>query len=320
MNKTEFLDELRKNVRMLEDSEQEDIISEYSQHIDMKVEGGMSEAEAIADFGPIDELIAETLAAYHVKVPEKDPVSESASFAAGGKQMADAAMGATKKGYSKVKGVFVGAVDATKRKADAAAQARNERKEVKLANGESGSVSSAQTSGVNADGERGFAGQAGQTSAIGQVGRVAGGAASAVARGGSNLWGACIGFCKTCLRWFWNACVACFALCCLVGAVGAVFAFGMSVVLLIQGYPLIGATIGLAGGTVSLVCLTLLALRLIWRKVEVVAGQRPDEVVASGPSAPGIIVPAGATPASGLIAPAGTTNPLPSFGNANEVM
>ena len=35
MNKTEFLNELEKRIRVLEKNEIKDILSEYSQHIDM---------------------------------------------------------------------------------------------------------------------------------------------------------------------------------------------------------------------------------------------------------------------------------------------
>lgn len=51
---------------MLEEREQQDILDEYAQHIDMKIQNGMSEEEAIRDFGPVKELAAEILEAYHV--------------------------------------------------------------------------------------------------------------------------------------------------------------------------------------------------------------------------------------------------------------
>ena len=51
---------------MLEEREQQDILDEYAQHIDMKIQNGMSEEEAIGDFGPVKELAAEILEAYHV--------------------------------------------------------------------------------------------------------------------------------------------------------------------------------------------------------------------------------------------------------------
>ena len=44
-----------------------DIMEEYEQHIDMKVQRGLTEEEAIADFGNVKELTAEILEAYHVR-------------------------------------------------------------------------------------------------------------------------------------------------------------------------------------------------------------------------------------------------------------
>ena len=67
MDKATFLVQLQKNIGMLDDDEQKDIIDEYSQHIDMKVSGGMTEAEAIEDFGDFNEFVREVLNAYHVK-------------------------------------------------------------------------------------------------------------------------------------------------------------------------------------------------------------------------------------------------------------
>ena len=67
MNKEIFLEELRRCLQILEDQEQEDILEEYAQHIDIKVQKGQSEEEAIRDFGSVKELAAEILEAYHVK-------------------------------------------------------------------------------------------------------------------------------------------------------------------------------------------------------------------------------------------------------------
>lgn len=65
-NKEKFLNELREYLSVLEEQEQEDILAEYAQHIDMKMQKGLSEEEAIRDFGSVQELAAEILAAYHV--------------------------------------------------------------------------------------------------------------------------------------------------------------------------------------------------------------------------------------------------------------
>ena len=77
MNKETFLKELREYLKILEDREQEDILAEYAQHIDMKMQKGLSEEEAIRDFGPMEELAAEILEAYHVK-PEFSKKSDPA--------------------------------------------------------------------------------------------------------------------------------------------------------------------------------------------------------------------------------------------------
>ena len=67
MKKEEFITKLRKNLSILEEKEIQDIVEEYEQHIDMKMKGGLSEEAAIQDFGDLKELTAGILEAYHVK-------------------------------------------------------------------------------------------------------------------------------------------------------------------------------------------------------------------------------------------------------------
>ena len=59
MNKQEFLNELQSRIRILEEAEQQDILAEYAQHIDLRTAGGLSEEEAIRDFGNPEELAAD---------------------------------------------------------------------------------------------------------------------------------------------------------------------------------------------------------------------------------------------------------------------
>lgn len=66
MNKEGFLKKLREHLRVLDEKEQQDIIDEYAQHIDLKMKSGLSEEEAIRDFGNVEELAGEILEAYHV--------------------------------------------------------------------------------------------------------------------------------------------------------------------------------------------------------------------------------------------------------------
>ena len=65
MDKKTFISELEQALSVLQEEELRDIMEEYEQHIDMKVQRGLTEEEAIADFGNLKELTAEILEAYH---------------------------------------------------------------------------------------------------------------------------------------------------------------------------------------------------------------------------------------------------------------
>ena len=54
-NKESFLKELQNGLAVLAESEQQDILAEYAQHIDMRIAGGLTEEEAIQDFGDIHQ-------------------------------------------------------------------------------------------------------------------------------------------------------------------------------------------------------------------------------------------------------------------------
>lgn len=66
MTKNEFFKYLDKRLSVLNEKEREDIKSEYSQHIDMKIQSGKSEEEAIKDFGDIENFVDDILSAYNV--------------------------------------------------------------------------------------------------------------------------------------------------------------------------------------------------------------------------------------------------------------
>ncbi|MEF9920514.1 MAG: DUF1700 domain-containing protein [Erysipelotrichaceae bacterium] len=66
MKKDEFLKILNHRLQVIDEKERKDIIDEYENHIDMRIHEGKSEEEAIADFGDIDELIDDILAAYKI--------------------------------------------------------------------------------------------------------------------------------------------------------------------------------------------------------------------------------------------------------------
>ena len=66
MTKKQFLSELERRLNILNDEEKQDIINEYKDIIEEKVRNGKTVAEAIGDFGDIDELTNEILKAYKI--------------------------------------------------------------------------------------------------------------------------------------------------------------------------------------------------------------------------------------------------------------
>ncbi len=66
MNKLKFEAYLRSELSILQNDEIDEIVSEYLQHIDMKVLEGVSEEEAIADFGDLNDLVDDLLSAYKI--------------------------------------------------------------------------------------------------------------------------------------------------------------------------------------------------------------------------------------------------------------
>lgn len=66
MSKDKFLEELEQKLRVLNEQERKDVLEEYAQHIDLKIENGLSEEDAVSDFGSPEALAAELLDAYHI--------------------------------------------------------------------------------------------------------------------------------------------------------------------------------------------------------------------------------------------------------------
>lgn len=66
MNKEKFFKFLTERIQVLEEKEKQDILNEYALHIDMKMAEGLTEEEAIQDFGDLQELVENILEAYHV--------------------------------------------------------------------------------------------------------------------------------------------------------------------------------------------------------------------------------------------------------------
>lgn len=66
MNKEKFLTELGKRLSILNEKEKQDIINEYKDTIEEKIKHGQKEADAVKDFGDMDELVDEILSAYKI--------------------------------------------------------------------------------------------------------------------------------------------------------------------------------------------------------------------------------------------------------------
>lgn len=257
MKKTEFLSELKKHISLLEDDEQQDIIDEYSQHIDNKVSKGMTEDEAIEDFGPFDQLMEELLGAYHVKASavEKSSNLNAGSLVDGSKRAAEKAMNATKKGCSKLKRCWEELDGLANAKALAKGNAPEGEGEKPPAGSEPEQTSRAKA-------------------ALGKAARTVKEAGNAAVQGGTSLGGSAFALTKTFIRWCWNFCVVCMVagtVCC---ALGSLFCLGLCLVLLLQGYPLAGVSLAALGTSVALVCLSVLCVQLILIKKKPESGSR----------------------------------------------
>ena len=78
MLKKEFLDILGQKLSLVNDKEKEDILLEYGTYIDDKVASGVSEEEAVAGFGDVDQLAKDILSAYKINTDSMDPFSNKA--------------------------------------------------------------------------------------------------------------------------------------------------------------------------------------------------------------------------------------------------
>lgn len=269
MDKMTFLVELQRSIAMLDDAEQKDIVDEYAQHIDMKVSGGMTEAEAIADFGDFDDLVREVLGAYHVKAPadqpEAKPAEGSASLgaaspgaaalgAAAVREAAAQASAAAKRGTRKMSGLVKGVADGFAGKAQPTGGAKPGGSATRPGGDAAAGAASPSAAGVP-EGE-GVARADGRASA----------AAFSASRRASGLLGKLWTFARSCARWLWNILVALVAFSILLTALCFVFVAGMGTVLLAQGYPMLGVSIGSAGAAAALAALAYLATKAIVRK------------------------------------------------------
>ena len=325
MNKKEFLAALKRALAVLDETELQDIIDEYEQHIDMKTANGLSEEEAIADFGDFKELTAELLEAYHVRADYAEMNGPKEGQAAGAK---DTAGGNGVSGRSGWKERLHRSKPAGSKEEEAgkdlAAGPKGTLTGVwhRLCRGVKTAVSRiwkiTKASGVWLwkaflrcwhqicrpfvwlAGLLGFgAGAAsdGRTVPDGTEepaltkekggGRVMGRRSiwAVMGAGIAAFCRGCAEACVWCIRMMWNA--FCIGTSVVVGIMGVcfLFAFGMLVILVIGGYPLGGAVIGVLGVTVSLFAAAGFVMTLLWRKKRLVPAIAPADA-AGTPAAP----------------------------------
>lgn len=241
MDKKEFLSGLERSLSVLQEDELRDIISEYEQHIDMKVEKGLTEEEAIADFGSFEELTGELLEAYHVRAARKD-------FSMGAKLKAAA------RGFlSKVRWLFgqcLRPFSWIKKRWEM--QQRGEERIQKRREG------------------RKMAGEAGIS-----VRRIAG----TIGRGMKSLIGFSIDVILWGIRLAWNGCWFLFAVFMIGCGLFGLYGLGVLAILLMQGYPLIGVLVGCVGIVLCTFSAAGLGISFLYRRKRVTEAPAAPEVI-----------------------------------------
>ncbi len=325
MNKKEFLAALKRALAVLDETELQDIIDEYEQHIDMKTANGLSEEEAIADFGDFKELTAELLEAYHVRADYAEMNGPKEGQAAGAKDTAGGNGVSGRSGWKErlhrskpagSKEEEAGKGFAVSLKGTLTGVWLRLCRGVKTAVSRIWKITKASWiwlwkaflwcwhqicrpfvwlagllgfgAGAASDGrtvpdgteepaltkEKGGGRMMGRRS----IWAVMGAGIAAFCRG-------CAEACVWCIRMMWN--VFCIGTSVVVGIMGVcfLFAFGMLVILVIGGYPLGGAVIGVLGATVSFFAAAGFVMTLLWRKKRPVLAIVPADAAAGTPAA-----------------------------------
>ena len=299
MNKNTFLEELREHLQILEDQEQQDIMEEYAQHIDMKIQKGLSEEEAIKDFGSVKELAAEILEAYHVK-PEFDRKKTVVKMPDLKKVNISGGKVAFRHGFDWVK-------DRVKKAGQGIAGGfrwlgrcwkavirrikKLFRRKGAEENMEEGLWTNSMINGQDQAGETGGKaeqqsqrlvreadyGKGTDSSGLGSFLRVIG-------HGIGALWHGLVALCIWGLKLCWNCGWMLFSLFCGFFALLTLAGLGMCMVLLFQGYPFVGILILCLGGICCFGALSAGAYSLLIRKKkeEPEAGKGEGELVQSG--------------------------------------
>lgn len=289
MNKKEFLDELGSCLLILEDGEQKDILEEYSQHIDMKVESGLSEEEALRDFGSVKELASEILEAYHVKAefserkPSLKDVSEPKELSSKVITLRDRISKSFKRAADAVRRAAIRCLLAVKRfgRGLAGVAAIPIRGIRNLFSGHSedgaGTLKRRERRERSRQSNRSVREErnsAGYVSVSKRAGKLVRSAVSAVA--GCISWLVRLLF--LCIRLAWNLAMMIVAFLGALFSFGALFCFAILIVWRYQGYPLTGVTIGCLGLILCGAAFTIFCASLIKRNRKVkISGKEMTE-------------------------------------------
>ncbi len=280
MSKEAFLTELAGHLKVLEQQEQQDILDEYAQHIDMKIQNGMSEEEAIGDFGPVKELAAEILEAYHVN-PEYGDSSRRVkmdfeSAAQSAEQGIRQAGGFLKRAGKKL-GQWLREVCAWigkpfyKKQAEGAEAPNGQETVGQQADGNSShsekdgaGYCQATIGGQTAQSRQGIIGMF--LGFCHDILKGCGHLIASLARVAGKLSRICWDLLRWGLRLCWNVLWFCAAAGLALGTIASIFCFGAILILCFQGYPLMGMTLIALGGILCGGALTCAAWGLIRRK------------------------------------------------------
>lgn len=225
MNKEGFLKVLEERLSMLEEQERKDILSEYAMHIEMKRQSGMSEQEAIDDFGDVDSLIGEILEAYHIDPSYKGAIKKNPAGEIG-RKAGDA--------ISKSRRSFSHFMEQQKEKQEKKMEKRKQEEKERPSRWRQRTEEGREKKG---DGE-----------------------------GVKNLCRGVWAMCKWIVVFFVKAVLLFLMIPAVIAGLMAVFALGILMILLVQGYPLIGVTLGIFGCVLSCGAYTFLIVSFLAEK------------------------------------------------------
>lgn len=237
MSKEEFLKQLQERIRILQPSEQQDILDEYAQHIQMRMEGGLSEEEAIRDFGSLDDLVAQILEAYHISPDWQDRIKAPSPTV---KEAMAAGVGWIERVRQKAQSVWGNFRSWLSGKWNRIKTALHREK------------------------------QPVQPKPPKEESHTFGNWLKNTNRKFWSLMGALFAWClrtaKVLCRWAWNAALLCAAVPVFCAAGFFLICAGTLTVLLVQGYPVVGLLLGSVGLVLCGGGVLVFALTLIWRK------------------------------------------------------